>query len=102
MLALDSMRLTPDRHLIAHLLIETSQIAVFKQGLDSKVKTLQKSVIALSPGADVYETAFSPQGDRLAWLSAPEKGHIASLWVGRIDGSRIRKIGSLPLSSPLD
>lgn len=101
-----SMRLTSDRHLIAHPQIrseqETTKIVVFKLSLDSEREVPQQSIVSLSPGAHIYETAFSPQGDRLAWLTSPDKGHVASLWVGRIDGSQIRKLGSLPLSAPLD
>lgn len=52
-----------------------------------------------APGASrVNRAEVSPRGDRIAWefvTRRPDQSWLCDLWVSRIDGSRLRRIGSV-------
>ena len=96
----------------------TSGMDILDIGIGEGVVGLKTRHIDLPPNATIQEVAFSPRGDRIAWRLAiqpiippkscvnvalskgPIEGlRVESLWVSRVDGTRMHEIGSRNLQA---
>jgi hypothetical protein len=93
---------TPDHRILSDDWVPggpaTATLHVMQAALDpAHGVTTGTATITLPPGAAVEGIAYSPQGDRIAWMLR-RPGAQAALWVCRIDGTAWREIGALPSS----
>jgi hypothetical protein len=74
-------------------------VLVYDLRINAAMRISRRFKVRLPFRARVEQAAFSPKGDRVAWLlgkSADDERHADEIWISKTDGSAMRRLARLP------